>query len=426
MSLASTTSPCRRRTTALTHRLRDLGLIALALFLGACSQDVKDEPKWYRGNLHTHSLWSDGDDLPEMIVDWYRESGYDFIALSDHNTLAEGEAWTQPGSLAPGAFDRYVRRFGEDWVEYRIESGDTLVRLKTLEEFRPVLEEAGRFLIIQAEEITDRFESAPVHVNATNLAEFIAPQGGTSVRDVMQRNVDAVLEQRRVTGQPMFPHINHPNFGWAVTAEDIAALEGERFFEVYNGHPAVNNDGDSTRIGTERMWDVILTDRLRHGREVIYGLAIDDAHHYHGWARNLANPGRGWIQVRARRLSADSLIAAMERGDFYASTGVRLDDVRVTREGIEIDIDAEEGVSYRTEFVGTRLTGEHIGSADADSTSEAGPVVGEVLAMAAGPSPVYTFTGDELYVRARIVSSKIKANGTHDGERERAWTQPIL
>ena len=31
-----------------------------------------EEARWWKGNLHTHSLWSDGDDYPEMIADWYR------------------------------------------------------------------------------------------------------------------------------------------------------------------------------------------------------------------------------------------------------------------------------------------------------------------------------------------------------------------
>ena len=33
----------------------------------------------------------DGDDYPEMIIDWYKTAGYHFVALSEHNTLAEGE-----------------------------------------------------------------------------------------------------------------------------------------------------------------------------------------------------------------------------------------------------------------------------------------------------------------------------------------------
>src|SRR4051812_28125014 len=49
--------------------------------------------RWFKGNLHTHSLWSDGDGYPEMIVDWYQARGYNFLALSDHNIFAQGEKW---------------------------------------------------------------------------------------------------------------------------------------------------------------------------------------------------------------------------------------------------------------------------------------------------------------------------------------------
>jgi hypothetical protein len=77
-----------------------------------------------------------------------------------------------------------------------------------------------------------------------------------------QNNVNAVLAQRERIGQPMIPHINHPNFGWALTAEDMMVVRGERFFEVYNGHPGVRNAGDSQRASTERIWDIILTRRL--------------------------------------------------------------------------------------------------------------------------------------------------------------------
>ena len=51
------------------------------------------EPRWFKGNLHTHSLWSDGNDYPEMIVDWYARHGYHFLALSDHNVLSQGQKW---------------------------------------------------------------------------------------------------------------------------------------------------------------------------------------------------------------------------------------------------------------------------------------------------------------------------------------------
>lgn len=44
----------------------------------------KDAP-FYRGNLHTHTKLSDGRRTPEEAVELYRQNGYDFIAITDHN-----------------------------------------------------------------------------------------------------------------------------------------------------------------------------------------------------------------------------------------------------------------------------------------------------------------------------------------------------
>src|SRR4051812_3517344 len=71
-------------------------------------------PKFWKGNLHTHSFWSDGDDFPEMIADWYREKGYNFLSLSDHNVLSEGERWLDvpKEGIRPTALKKYLARFG--------------------------------------------------------------------------------------------------------------------------------------------------------------------------------------------------------------------------------------------------------------------------------------------------------------------------
>lgn len=42
---------------------------------------------WLRGNLHTHTTRSDGAASPQAMIDRYAALGYDFIQLSDHDTL---------------------------------------------------------------------------------------------------------------------------------------------------------------------------------------------------------------------------------------------------------------------------------------------------------------------------------------------------
>ena len=306
---------------------RRLGvLLALAVFGMVCKAGAA-EPRWWKGNLHTHSLWSDGDDFPESIADWYKQHGYHFLAMSDHNRMLEGEQWVTESQKNhfPEALEKNRRRFGADWLVRRDHHGTNQFRLKTLEEFRGLLEEPGRFLMSPSEEITSGHLSFPVHINATNLRKKISPQGGTKVLDVMQRGVNAVLDQRRQTGQPMFPHINHPNFGWGITAEDLMQVKGERFFEVYNGHPATHNEGNTTHAGTERMWDIILAWRIgKLDLPPMYGLAVDDSHHDHGHGVGKSNTGRGWVMVRSEQLDPASIVLAMEAGEFYSSSGVSL------------------------------------------------------------------------------------------------------
>lgn len=419
-----------------------IALVAASAVLGRLhsGEPSSDGPffaewRWWKGNLHTHTFWSDGDDFPEAVVAWYKEHGYHFLALSDHNVLSEGERWVDAEKHSNGriaaALPKYRDRFGP-WVEEKTAADRPMVRLKPLSEFRSLFEQPGRFLMIQSEEITDKFEKLPVHLNATNLRELIKPQGGISVLDVLQRNVDAVLEQRRRTGQPMFVHVNHPNYGWGVSAEDLIRLEGEQFFEVHNGHSGVQNYGDAEHPSTERMWDIVLAARLTQpGGRVLYGLGTDDAHNYQQFGLGKINPGRGWVVVRARHLTPESIVAAMERGDFYASTGVRLQDVGTDGRRVRLRIDPDPGVSYQTEFIGSlrpepmETTGkpDAVKASDPKSSIE---LVGRVLAQSNDLNPTYEFTGRELYVRARVRSTKVHPNPYAAGDVESAWTQPVV
>ena len=401
----------------------------IMFFMVSASGISAEETQWWKGNLHTHSLWSDGDDYPEMIADWYKKNGYHFLGISDHNILAEGNRWIHIEKNAGGrrAFEKYLERFGPKWVEHKTEKNIPKVRLKNFSEYKAKMSVEGKFLLMQAEELTDRFQGVPIHINATNLKNYIPPQGGSSLATVIQNNVNAVLEQRKKTGQPMFPHINHPNFGWALKPSDMIQLKGEQFFEVYNGHPAVNNYGDAKHLSTVQIWDIINAYRVGiYKLPLMFGLATDDAHNYHQIAIGKSNTGRGWVMVKAPALSAPSIIEAMEKGDFYSSSGVSLSSIQTTKESFSFKISTEKGVTYKTWFVGTRnnfKNSKDVAKRNSLDPSAAG--IGEILGQTDSIEPKYNFKGDELYVRAHVVSSKKKSNPYSSGEQEQAWLQPI-
>ena len=371
---------------------------------------------WFKGNTHTHTLWSDGNDFPDMVVAWYKERDYDFLALSDHNILSRGEKWMKTGKVrerqkagGPSALEKYLEKFGGGGVELRGEGADEEVRLKTLEELRSIFDEKGEFLLIEAEEITDRFERHQVHINALNLEELISPQKGASVVETMRNNLRMVEEQARRLGKPVVAHLNHPNFHFSFTAEQLAEVVEEQFFEVYNGHPGVNHLGDDRHPGVEQLWDIANAIRIGKMRAApLFGVATDDSHTYHG---GNVSPGRGWIMVQAESLDADLLMEAMKRGDFYASSGVVLKKVSFRRRILELEIEGEEGVTYTTTFLGTR------------DVEDATP--GEQLDRSEDLRPAYRLRGDELYVRAVVTSSRDHPNPSFADQKEQAWTQPV-
>jgi hypothetical protein len=141
------------------------------------------------------------------------------------------------------ALERYSERFGRPWVERRevtqsfmdwlsklpdssrphkdTEMGETVVRLKPLNEFRTLFEEPGRFLLIQSEEITDL---KTIHVNATNLVEHIPPQRGYTAIEIMRtysKNAFSVTGQAQYTGRGRLNNQNR----WIGPGESILHQE---------------------------------------------------------------------------------------------------------------------------------------------------------------------------------------------------------
>ncbi|MBL8982780.1 MAG: CehA/McbA family metallohydrolase [Gemmatimonadetes bacterium] len=299
--------------------------------------------RWYKGNTHTHTLNSDGDSHPDDVVKWYRAHGYQFVALTDHNVLT-----TVDGLNAVHGLD-------------------------------------NEFLVVRGEEVTDRFGDRPLHINALEPTRLVPPQGGASAVEAVQRDVDAIRAANGV------PSINHPNFGWALSADELAQVRNNRLFEIFNGHPMVNNVGGGGKPSLEEMWDAILSRGI-----LLYGLAVDDAHHFKRHDdRTASRPGKGWIYVRADTLSSRALLAAMERGEFYSSTGVELSEVVATTTEVTVAVKATTFSKYRIQFIGRG---------------------GRVLQETAEPRATYRVRGDEGYVRARVLES----NG------DMAWTQPVM
>jgi hypothetical protein len=323
---------------------------------------------WYKGVVHCHANWGAPQlptTTPDVVVRWYREHNYNFVSVTDLNY------YTPPDGL------------------------------------KALFDAPGRFLVVPGTEPSkDPIQPGNKIVDTIGIGingPVDQPQGDT-VAAVLDSEAKAI---RRAGGLPIAAH---PNLTYALTARDLLASDqtpGPRFFEVWNTEPGMNNLGGGDRPSTEQIWDAVLS----AGR-VMYATAVDDSHHFYDFISSrvagspLSNPGKAWIVVRARELSIPALLEAMNRGDYYASTGVVLDSYEVTRTAIRIVL------SDRTRDLGWSLPGANPQLYRTDFVGKGG----EVLKHDETLNPVYEFTGKELYVRAKITNS--------DGQV--AWTQPIF
>jgi len=247
--------------------------------------------------------------------------------------------------------------------------------------------------------------------------------------------------------------INHPNYRWSVKPEDLYAVPNGCLFEVWNGQGHINNlggtdDEGDTRPSTEGFWDILLS----RGK-VIWGVGSDDSHNFGPTAEpHVADPGRAWIMVRAPELTHKRSRPHCAAGDFYASTGITLDEIAVNHttmrelkephhQPLSSNVEKGEEPSRPAHFPsnlsklgkteGARVSGkiEAPKAGDRFSFSIAEKIHGasryltrfigrdgKVLAEVAGTHPTYRIKGAEQYVRASIIDS----NGN------RAWTQPVF
>ncbi len=315
-------------------------LMMLAMAFGTLTAQPRPELNWYRGNLHAHTINSDGDSPPYDVMAWYKRNGYQFLAITDHNTFTD-----------PALFDT--------------NPSDT-------------------FLLIGAEEVTN---AKTVHLNAIGINKVVPPQAGATVPEILQAAIDAIRAQGGI------PLINHPNFRWAFTAREMLPLKGAVLVEIASGHPAVNHAGDGLVPTTEQMWDELLSAGMR-----VFGVSVDDAHNFRQeFTIDRSNPGRGWVVARAAALTRENILAALSTGDFYASTGVSLKDVRSTPDSLTVEIQTapSDPKRYQVVFIGKG---------------------GRTLAVSRENPASYRLMGSEGYVRARI----------EDSGSLRAWTQPVF
>jgi predicted metal-dependent phosphoesterase TrpH len=223
--------------------------------------------RFWRGNLHTHSTLSDGRATPEEACAFYRENGYDFLALTEHFL---------------SHYDYPIA----DTRPFRTDDFTTLL---------------GAELHTGATELGDLW-----HILAVGLPLDFAPP-------VDDETGPAIAARAMAAGA--YVAVAHP--AWYTLSEaDVLRLGPVHAIEIYNGVSDSYND----RPDSWHTADVLLSRGHRYTT-----CATDDAHFHPDRHDTL----RGWVMVKSEALTPEALLSALKAGHYYSSTGPKIFDIQV-------------------------------------------------------------------------------------------------
>ena len=427
--------------------------------------------RFYKGQFHTHTYRSDGSAFPEQAIQFYRETGYNFLGLSDHNVYAEGRRVKKVGKgkgrVNQDIFDAYRRAFPASAQSETAADGTVEAVVQTYAKMREIFEKPGEFLLLDAVEGTTRTYDDDgvehqVHMNYLNVPgvpeHFRNCGTKATVAQRIRDSFKAVEAMAKEMGRESMFILNHPIWRWYdVNPEDLIANPEVRFFELCNGgSPYRPGEGLPTDgFATDRFWDVVNAFRARNGQPLLYGVGNDDTHAYFGTVGSVPGihclPYNAWSLVRADALTAEALIRAMHAGDFAVCEGVQPEDFSFDPASgtLSVSVAGKKNLCRTIQFIVTKRDFSEkpvrtVSIEPPDAPEEKRKIyarkvnvydtkkIGCVAKAVSGGigeavKASYTMKPDDLYVRARIISPERPAASAFQHPKVQvAWTQPYV
>ncbi|MFI3171205.1 MAG: PHP domain-containing protein [Eubacteriales bacterium] len=309
-----------------------------------------DNGNWYKGNLHSHSTNSDGCLTPEESVALFKENGYHFLCLSEHDlyTNLTEELSGESFLLIPGV--------EASAVLYEEESAN---RIK-LHHIHGIL--GTREMQEQAQELFR--EKIEPFVQRKYYGEWNGQEAAQELVDTL-------------TKKGCFTIYNHPIWS-KVDGEDFLNTEGLIGMEIFN-YNTVNESGTGYDV---TYWDAL----LRKGKRV-YGFASDDNHN-EGFFDDACG---GYIVVKAKSLTHDDIITAIMKGDFYSSAGPEIYDWGIQDNRVYVKCSPVNRVNF--------IAGNYVNA----GTTVLCDTIEETMEEAS-----FVLKGDESYIRIECIDKNGK------------------
>ena len=251
--------------------------------------------RYFKANLHTHSIISDGKLTPEQVKEAYKALGYQILSLTDHNVIVDHLDMNEPDFLMLTG------------VEININAPAGI----------PTAGKTYHFNLI-AREPDNLWSPAKAFHRFPNALEYEEKMHCEEME--LRYDVEAVNAMIAKANEKGFlVTYNHPT--WSCQSyPDYAGLKGLWAMELRNS--------ECLQIGCNDNNPRVYKDLLNLGNR-LYPLGADDLHS----PRSL---GLSWIMVGAQTLDYGSVIRALEQGDFYMSCGPEIFGITMQENTLKI------------------------------------------------------------------------------------------
>lgn len=336
----------------------------------------------YKGNLHSHTVNSDGCHTPMESVAAFRTHGYSFLCLSEHDLYTDYRAdfdsedfillpgleasaclYAEEGSEGAGAGTRAGAGTGASASAGGVSAP------------KPRLLKTHHMLgILGTDEMV---AAAPERFEHLERLEPLVRYGSWDGAALAQELADTLHRHGCIATY------NHPIWS-RVEADEFVGVEGLNGLEIYN-YDTVNESATGYDV---TYWDLMLRRGIR-----MNGFASDD-NHDHG---RFDDAFGGWIVVLAPELTRDAVIRAILAGSYYSSSGPEIRAWGVRDGHVWVECSPCERV--------TLVAGGCVGA-------------GETIIDTTGAGlrrAEFALRGDETYVRVECVDARGKT----------AWTNPL-
>jgi hypothetical protein len=323
---------------------------------------------WYKGNLHTHTNLFDGLAAPEEVAKLYRDAGYHFLAITDHNMFNPyPELSTEDFLMLPGV---------ELTPGMDIEKLKSMLPDMNLSDLFKKLFESSDGMPPEMREKLGSLLSAEVR-----LDHVVAIAGDESTEAWTfdgsgEQSVKSMVEHARARG--CLPIVAHPYWS-SLKTEQLLELTGPVGVEVYN-HVCAPREESTV------YWDLMLNNGIK-----ALPIACDDMH-FPKWIFG------GYLMVKAEELTHSAVVGAILNGDYYVSGGPEIFELEVSDEQMHLRCSEAKQIRFIPN-VGTNVIKGFY-------TAPAGGTLTECR---------HKLSGSEKFVRVEIM----------DENGKKAWTNPV-